>query len=146
MLWAWVASLFVALFAAGLIADERTEVLLTNQRIVQANGLFRRHCTEWSLDAIVGLKCQRSPLGRMRNCGSIVLASRPDKPLYWYSSSPLGKLLGYGTLGIGYTDGLDSSLAMFSIYNPLQLYIDIVDACERRFTHTGKPDQPIARP
>ncbi|HZM81788.1 MAG TPA: PH domain-containing protein [Candidatus Limnocylindrales bacterium] len=131
--WNIVGLLLTQGLGAGAIAtaiNRQATLTLTDRRIIRSEGRFTRHTNSIPLMAIGDVSCETSPVGRLANYGTLILAPHFERPTYWVHASVLGHLLGYTTWGATYSDGLDLTLSKVSVKNPLSAFVSIVDACE----------------
>jgi hypothetical protein len=114
-----------------LIGHQSARVLITDRRIIIVAGLVTQRAAEHPLTAVSELACTRTLTGVIWDFGGIVVLTDPDAVLISYQASPLGRLLGYGTLLLGDGD-LYAPLAFIDwIPQPVSTYrllVDLADA------------------
>jgi uncharacterized membrane protein YdbT with pleckstrin-like domain len=78
---AWLALIFLGVFLIGIylfvsimVRIWKTEIAVTNHRVVHKTGLFTRNTHELELDSVEGVELQQSFLGRLFGYGKLVIS------------------------------------------------------------------------
>jgi len=76
--WLGIMALLAGLFAAARFAVwtwkmNRTQLVITNRRVILESGLFARSATEFPLDDISGLHVEQTAMGHMLDVGDMVI-------------------------------------------------------------------------
>jgi len=106
----------------NLIHHHSARLLITSRRIVIVSGLVTHDSAEHPLTAVAELTCTRTLAGAIWDFGRIDLTTDPDAMLTSYQTSPLGRLLGYGTLLFGEGDPYAPLAVIDWIPQPLSTY------------------------
>ncbi|MEU7872500.1 PH domain-containing protein [Dactylosporangium sp. NPDC049140] len=131
--WLWPVTLLAGLslvwwvaYRAARHATDRAVV--TDRRVIVTTGLLRRHTTSWRLAAITDAGAHSGPVGGLLDYGTLSLAHDPTRYQVGYTTSVLGRLLGYARLEIGFGDGSDTELyELRHLRDPARALKEIVD-------------------